>query len=43
MTHPCRALRDPLKGAMLADRETRIRGILGLMASLANALVSKLE
>ena len=28
MTHPCRASRDPLKGAMPADRETRTHGIL---------------
>ena len=35
MNHPRRAPRDPLKGAMLADRETRIRGIPGFEASLA--------
>ena len=43
MTHPRRAPRDPLKGAMLADRETRIRGIPGLKASRANTPESELE
>jgi hypothetical protein len=28
MTHPCRASRDPLKGAALADRQSRIGGAL---------------
>jgi hypothetical protein len=31
MTHPCRASRDPLKGAMPAGRETRTHGILALL------------
>ena len=30
--HPCRAARDPLKGAMLAEQR-RIGGILSFMAS----------
>ncbi len=34
MTHPCRALRDPLNGARLAARQSRFRGHLGLDASL---------
>jgi hypothetical protein len=29
ITHPRRAARDPLKGAMLAARQSRFRGILG--------------
>ena len=28
MAHPRRALRDPLKGATLADRQSRIGGVL---------------
>ena len=28
MTHPRRASRDPLKGATLADRQSRIHGVL---------------
>ena len=28
MTHPCHAPRDPLKGAALADRQSRIGGAL---------------
>ena len=31
MTHPCRAPRDPLKGAMPAGRETRTHGILATL------------
>jgi hypothetical protein len=31
MTHPRRAARDPLKGAMPADRETRTHGILAAL------------
>ena len=29
MTHPCRASRDPLKGAALAVRQSRPGGALG--------------
>ena len=29
--HPCRAARDPLKGAALAARQSRFRGALDLM------------
>ncbi len=28
MAHPRRALRDPIKGATLADRQSRIGGVL---------------
>ena len=31
MTHPRRAARDPLKGAMPAGRETRTHGILAAL------------
>ena len=33
MAHPCRASRDPLKGAMLVARQSRFHGILGLDTS----------
>ena len=36
MEHPRRAARDPLKGAMLAARQSRFRGILGSVISLAS-------
>jgi hypothetical protein len=29
VNHPCRAARDPLKGAALVDRQSRIHGALG--------------
>jgi len=31
MAHPRRASRDPLKGATLAARQSRFRGVLGLL------------
>ncbi|AOW12248.1 hypothetical protein LPB72_14910 [Hydrogenophaga crassostreae] len=35
--HPRRASRDPLKGATLADRQSRTGGVLGLGISLRMA------
>jgi hypothetical protein len=39
LAHPRRAARDPLKGATLAARQSRFRGVLGWLPLLLAALL----